>query len=125
MSKKGNARTPRRSFDAVWRDRTESAFRAEQERLADVCYSRRMEMLDRAAKFGIKLGAVFHGQIIGRKKDPRLEDDYKVVKIDKAKGEVFLRGRKDEKTRRVTFLNRIFGPRAPRRSMERYKYTAE
>jgi|GEM_PF-5780264 len=100
--------------DAVWTGKTGSAFRSAQERDIDIAYTRRMEELDRVRKNGIKLGAKFHGQIIGRGQDKKLEDDYEVVEIDSKKAVAFLKGKKDKKVRRVTFLNKIFGPRKPR-----------
>ncbi len=114
MSKQNLASFSKESRDAAWSGKTESAFRAAQERDTDIAYSRRMEALDRVKKYGIKLGAKFRGQLIGKKRDPRLVHDYEVVKIDKEKGVVFLQSKQEEKMRRVTFLHNIFGPRQPR-----------
>ncbi len=89
-----------------WLGKTMSAFKKQQEREEDGCFYKREKIGDRIRKYGIKVGATFVGHIGNDKR--KTKDRYTVIKIDRDKEVAILKGVKDEKTRRVSFLNKIF-----------------
>jgi len=90
-----------------WLGKLSSAFSKEQEHEDDAKFFKREKIGDRVKKCGIKMGAKFTGHIGNDKRKTR--DTYSVIKIDTKKNIVFLKGKNDEKTRRVSVLNKIFG----------------
>ncbi len=89
-----------------WLGKTMSAFKKAQEDEDDVKFYKREKIGDRVKKYGIKEGATFFGHIGNDNK--KTKDTYTVIGINKEKNTAILKGKKDEKVRRVSFLNKIF-----------------
>lgn len=89
-----------------WLGKTMSAFKKEREDEDDVKFYKREKVGDRVKKYGIKVGATFFGHIGNDTK--KTKDTYTVMEVNTDKNVAILKGKKDEKIRRVSFLNKIF-----------------
>lgn len=105
MRRKTKASAGRKTSN--WLGLVSMANSKEMEKEADAKFYIREKIGDRIKKQGIKVGAKFTGHIGNDKR--KLVDDYVVTRVDTTKEVVILKGKKDEKTRRVSVLNKIFG----------------
>ena len=90
--------------EAKWAAKLSAGHRKQAEREKDEKYAGRMKADERIKQSGLKKGAIFWLE----DKDFGVKRAYVVEKVDRVKGVVALRGKKNGDVKKIGILNKIF-----------------